>query len=386
MKKTQKRASKGSVSVSDRNGRLQLRWSYQGKPFYLAAGPNNPVNYQAAQAKKFEIQADIAYSRFDVTLAKYKPEPLVEDQEGWDTVTLFAAFTQAREQAGTSRQTIAAKYRCLATNLKAFGRDITTEQEGYQFAAMLRSQQSPTVANQNLVLLKAFGKWCINTGKAEVNPFINIHPVTNGRRCGSNRYPFSKAEIKAFLATLKTHPKLYCYHDFCLVFFNLGLRPSELIGLRWKHLDLPRKQVLICESLVQSRDKGVTEKWIRKTTKTGRERMLRLSDRLVAMFEGRAMQTHDRKPDELIFTAPNGQPIDGRHLTDTLWKPICLMAGIEYRPPYAARHGAISHGMEKFGWTDQQAADFAGHSSVRLVQETYRHALEVPEPLDLTGE
>lgn len=72
---TQHKASKASVQIKNSNGRLQLAFSHRGKRHYLSLGlPDNKVNRKAAQAKASLIESDIAFDRFDPTLAKYKPQ------------------------------------------------------------------------------------------------------------------------------------------------------------------------------------------------------------------------------------------------------------------------------------------------------------------------
>ena len=74
-KSSKNKAPKGSVRIKVSNGRLQLVFSYGGKRHYLLLGlPDNKLNRKVAEAKAKLIKADIAYERFDPTLAKYKPQ------------------------------------------------------------------------------------------------------------------------------------------------------------------------------------------------------------------------------------------------------------------------------------------------------------------------
>lgn len=68
------RASKGSVSILNSNGRLQLRFRFGGKRHYLSTGlPDTVPNRKLAEPKASEIEKDILFERFDPTLEKYKP-------------------------------------------------------------------------------------------------------------------------------------------------------------------------------------------------------------------------------------------------------------------------------------------------------------------------
>lgn len=74
-KVTQLKASKGSIQIKVSNGRLQLVFSQAGKRHYPSTGlADNKLNRKAAEAKVLLIEADIAYDRFDSTLARYKPQ------------------------------------------------------------------------------------------------------------------------------------------------------------------------------------------------------------------------------------------------------------------------------------------------------------------------
>ncbi len=76
----QRKASKGVVGVESFQGRLRLRLPrqvYGGKQKYLTLGlDDTPENRVLANGKAKQIEADIAYERFDPTLAKYRPEYL----------------------------------------------------------------------------------------------------------------------------------------------------------------------------------------------------------------------------------------------------------------------------------------------------------------------
>ncbi|MHC5733192.1 MAG: Arm DNA-binding domain-containing protein, partial [Nostoc sp.] len=68
------RASKGSVSILNSNDRLQLRFRYRGKRYYISTGlADTPNNRKLAELKASEIEKDILCERLDLTLEKYQP-------------------------------------------------------------------------------------------------------------------------------------------------------------------------------------------------------------------------------------------------------------------------------------------------------------------------
>lgn len=375
--KTKYRNRKGSVSITSRSGMLRLRWTYQGQSYQMALGmSDSPLNRHLAQGKAAEIQADIVYGRFDPSLDKYRPQADAIAVVELGTSHLFEQFIDYRRKDGTSGQAIASRYKSLLSNIKRFGRSIEDEETARELVDFLRSRQSPQTANQNLSLLKAFGCWCVKQALCSMNPYIAIKPLKCSRSI-HNRQPFSRDEVQRFLATIRTDSVNYRYYDFCYVMLSLGLRPSEAIGLRWQHIDLERKQITISETMARSED-GKTAGYARqrKSTKTVNVRTLPLSDRLVALFQGR--HSPESQPDDLVFTTKRGGVIDDHNFRERVWLKTCKQAGIKYRPPYTARHTLLSHGIEYEGWTLVQAAQIAGHTSTRMVAETYGHMLDQP--------
>jgi integrase len=381
-KKRKTRNSKGAVHLHHRGDYLELRWTYQGKAYRMSAGLNTPLNVYNTKQIISQIEWDMVTGEFDPTKEKYRPQSHDEPQEtaSQPTTELFEQFIEFRRQEGTSGQTIASKYAPLLSNLKRFGKSIRSEKEARAFVAQLRNRQSALIANQNLKLLKGFGNWVVEQSIWEQNPFKGIKPLKENNQTPASRKPFTVDEIRALLTTARENPKFSHYHEFCMTLLYLGLRPSEGIGLRWKHIDFERKQVTICESLSRSSE-GKTAGYARqrKATKNGNERILDLNATLIAVLSEKRSPTSD--PDDLVFTSPKGKPIDDHTFSQRIWKPLCAAAGVEYRVPYAARHTTISHLIDQ-GANFFQAAYVAGHKSTRMVIERYGHMVNRPEMPD----
>lgn len=357
---------------------LRLRWSQGGKQRQLSLRiADTPANRQLAQQKANAIEADLISGNYDPTLGRYRLRPSSPETRTVDTGDLFEHFTESRRVEGISGQTIATKYKALRANIARYGADIETIQDARQFIDMLRDRQSAGIVNQNLVMLKAFGRWLVKHGYIATNPFELIRPLKGAARRVQDRTPFSKDELVRLLETMRQHPTASHYYDYTVVLFSLGLRPSEAIGLRWGHIDLVGQKINICESLSRSSE-GLTSGYSRerKGTKTDNARILPLNDRLIELFAAR--RPTDAQADDLVFTTAKGLPIDDHNYRERYWKPMCEAAGIKYRPPYTTRHTLLSYGIEYQGWTLAQAAYIAGHSDTDMVSRTYGHLLDMP--------
>lgn len=69
------KVSKGSVQIITSHDRLQLRFRFAGKRYYLSLGfPDSTTNRKLAEKKAREIELDILSGNFDQTLQKYKTQ------------------------------------------------------------------------------------------------------------------------------------------------------------------------------------------------------------------------------------------------------------------------------------------------------------------------
>jgi integrase len=374
-----KRGKRGSVSITTRNKMLRLRWTYQGKEYYLALGcSDTPFNRTLAKRKAASIEADLAYGAFEPSLEKYKDKPVPVPQEvrAQSTVELFIAFMEARQADGsTSGQAISSRYKPLLSNLKRFHKDIASEELAREFVDYLRSRQSPLIANQNLSLLKGFGTWAIEKEHITSNLFQVIKPLKVSHVVSPTRLPFTATETRKFLDAAKLHPRWHSYHDFCMALLYLGLRPSEGIGLRWRHIDWQRRTIHLSESLSRSAD-GRTAGYARqkKSTKNQKFRVIDMHPDLYAMLQGRF--TPGVNPDDLIFTTVKGKAIDDHNFSQRTWRDLCKAAGIEYRVPYAARHSLGSHLLENGATIPQVAAVLSNRPETTA--RHYAHAINRP--------
>lgn len=373
------------MSVTVRHEILRLRWLYEGQQKQLSLRiSDTPANRQIARQKAAQIEADIISGGYDPSLDSYRvisSAPLAPTST--PTVELFEQFTEFKRLDGISGQTISTKYRALRSNIARFGRDILTTEDARQLVDLLRGRQSPQISNQNLVLLKSFGKWLVEQTFLYTNVFAPIKSLKGAKAVKvQDRTPFSREELALFLETMRSHPTASHYYDFTLVLFSLGLRPSEAIGLRWIHVSLSNKTVTIRESLSRSPD-GRTSGCARtrKGTKNDTVRVLRLNSQLVELFTNRWHLA--AAPDDLIFTSATGEPIDDHNYRERYWKVVCEAAGIRYRPPYTSRHTLLTYGLEYERWTPKQAAAVAGHTTTRMIEETYSHLLNMPDMPDM---
>jgi integrase len=155
-----------------------------------------------------------------------------------------------------------------------------------------------------------------------------------------------------------------------------GLRRGEIVALRWRHVDLERRQVAVVESAEQTRA-GVRL----KAPKSGRGRKVALPAK--AVEELRAWRT--RQAQELLrlgvrlgdesFVCPreDGVMIQPQTLT-RLWERFVDSSRLPPIRFHDLRHSHATH-MLASGVHPKIASERLGHATVGLTLDTYSHVI-----------
>jgi len=329
------------VTIENHDGRLRLRWQYQGKRYGFACGVKaDAMGMSVARMRAAEIERDIQAGYFDPTLLKYKPQRLGRNGTDITAPELFHRFTQHQQRSkGLAASTVEAKYKPLGGSLARWlnvSASQVTSRRAEDFASLCMERLNPRTAKERLWLLSSCWQWA--KGQYQIvdpNPWeglasrIKIAPTQKVR-------PFSRAEITAILGCFQTHRYYRHYYDFVCFLFGTGCRIGEAVGLKWKHISPDFRTVWIGETL--------TRGMRRSTTKNRKDRTIILTEKLSEILRQRSIG-RDPKPDELVFPAPKGGAICDQLFNRRAWRTVLAKMNIEYRKPYSVRHSAISHAL-----------------------------------------
>jgi len=186
------------------------------------------------------------------------------------------------------------------------------------------------------------------------------------------REPFSAAEARKLLAAVAGQP-----HDaLWSVLLMLGLRRSELCGLRWDDLDFAARTLRISRS-VQRVDGQLRE----LPTKTRRSnRTVPLPPRcLYALAEHhrRLQEQHGHGPGQpwpptgYVFATRAGTPLEPRNLS-RMFGQLCDEHGIRRVPLHALRHTCVSL-LLALGIHPRVVMEIVGHSAIEMTMNVYGH-------------
>ncbi len=166
--------------------------------------------------------------------------------------------------------------------------------------------------------------------------------------------PFSFPEMKAFLANVDPHHVPY----FTTAFLT-GMRPNELLALKWLHVDFDMRCITIREGRVQGFEGPP------KTLSSYRD-----IDMLDPLYEVLRQHRLTSPQDAThVFTGRKGGPMEVNNLRNKVWYPAIQGAKLRKRTMYQTRHTfaslMLSHGEDPL-WV----ARMLGHTTLDMI---FRH-------------
>ncbi|MFJ3391324.1 tyrosine-type recombinase/integrase [Leifsonia aquatica] len=207
-------------------------------------------------------------------------------------------------------------------------------------------------------VLSALFAWAVRERILRENPVDSV-PVPRG--IGTNEtteiYPFSLAELLSVYRDLRLASGRWA--DLALVLGLTCIRWGELMALRTRYVQqLPHASLRVSRSAPDGKS-------VRNSTKGGKARVVPLADRLKPIFEEWSV---GRRPDDLIFATPSGNPIGGSN-----WKRTVRWTELgRGRRVHDLRHSAATLWLSA-GIDVKTVQTWLGHASMTLTVDTYAH-------------
>jgi integrase len=185
------------------------------------------------------------------------------------------------------------------------------------------------------------------------------------------RHPLTPDEIRAFLKAVRDD-RLYAMF---VVIALLGLRRSEVLGLKWEDVDLVDGMLTVRQGLHR-----IGGKLQLMPTKTARSRRtVPLPGPVLASLRAHRTeqdlerrQLAERWPDSgFVFTTPIGTPIDPDNCSKIV-RAALKQAGVRSVRMHDFRHGVVSVLMG-LGVPPRTVMEIAGHSGLEMTMNVYAH-------------
>lgn len=182
------------------------------------------------------------------------------------------------------------------------------------------------------------------------------------------------AEVETLLETASSNQ----FFPIIYMAISSGLRQSELLGLRWRDIDLDALSTSIVQTLYKRR--GVCTFQHPKTNRSRRRvamtpklslflRDYRKEREVLCLELGRVLGL-----DDLVFSNYDGRPVDPSMLSHEFAR-IVKRAGLEHVRFHDLRHTFASLALLR-GAKPKVISEALGHSSVAFTMDVYSHIIE----------
>jgi integrase len=194
----------------------------------------------------------------------------------------------------------------------------------------------------------------------DFNPFFGYSNLPENASNYQIR-PFSLDEQQNILQELPEHWKPYFR-----VAFGLGLRQGEQLALKSSDIDFSKGLLTICKAMTLNEN----GKKIEGATKN------KYSQRIVPILPAIAPLLETQKAicekldSNYLFCTETGCCINHANLSNRVWKPALIRAGIPYRPMIQTRHSFATTALS-LGENPLWIADVMGHSDTQMVLRIY---------------
>lgn len=165
----------------------------------------------------------------------------------------------------------------------------------------------------------------------EVNPCKFVYIEGDHREYEPN--PLTTDQLFDFIEVWDNDERLKEYSNYVTGLAFLGARPSELSAVRWKNVDLDKKEIKIRESFT-TQPNGSIQLDSKLKSKRAR-RTLAIPEYLL----GRLHFRKDKFPNnEFVFSSYEGQPIHMSNFRNRYFKQAILKVPFDISVPYDLRH------------------------------------------------
>lgn len=219
-------------------------------------------------------------------------------------------------------------------------------------ASLKEGKMTSRTINRKISSLRSFFKYHIRTGNVEENPMTVIHASKVSRRLPT----FLEQKDIAILLNDLEFPDTWAGksdHLMLAIFYNTGLRLSELINLKERNIDASS---------------------IKVTGKGDKERIIPISSQLYGQI---AQYIEDKKKlgpsvDRIrLIVNENGKQVNAKHVYLVVKKYLALVTTVSKKSPHVLRHTFATH-LSNNGADLNSIKELLGHSSLAATQ-IYTH-------------
>lgn len=194
--------------------------------------------------------------------------------------------------------------------------------------------------------------------------------VTAPRPDAEEIVPLDREQVRALLEAARGE-RLEALFILALA---TGMRRSELLGLKWRDLDVSDKRLSVRRTYGVDGYGEPKSKKSKRSIKIGPATMAALSAHRQRQNEER-LAFSDWQDEGLVFAGENGQPMKPQRASKGAFGRIKKRAGL----PESTRFHDLRHTCATFllrdGWNAKYVQELLGHSTIAITLDTYSHVL-----------
>jgi len=228
-----------------------------------------------------------------------------------------------------------------------------------------------TVSYVHTVIHKVLAD-AVDLGLVNVNVADRAKPPRPKAKESKEIKSWTADELRRFLELVEGHRLEAAWHLAALT----GMRRAEVLGLRWRDLDMDAERLSVRQALV-----SVGYEIVISTPKTHQARTIDLDPRTVGQLRRhRELQRRERKEwggdyedRDLVFCREDGSPIHP-HTFSQAFERIVARSGLPTIPLHGLRHTHATIGLA-LGVPAKVITERLGHENVAFTLKQYAHVL-----------
>lgn len=225
-------------------------------------------------------------------------------------------------------------------------------------ASMKEAGLASKSINRKISTLRSFFKYHLRTGKLESSPMTQVLAPKNAKRLPVFIKEEDTRELLQTLSGATEDWKTLNAKMLIALFYSTGMRLSELINLKEKHLDLRRSQVKVLG-------------------KGNKERIIPIGTGLIKSIEEyRQLKRREfEKTEEVLLVTEKGKKLYPKYAYLLVRQYLGQAATLDKKSPHVLRHTFATHLMNA-GADLNAVKELLGHSSLASTQVYTHNSIE----------
>lgn len=242
-----------------------------------------------------------------------------------------------------------------------------------QVRAMLKTMSDNGLSPRSVQYVRATLRVALKQAVADGLAHRNVAELVQGPAVKRKPVsPLTPEQVGAFLAGVRGDRLEGLY----VTAFTMGLRQSELLGLRWQDVDFDAPTLRVMQTLERGKGGGFG---LPKTDKSRRVLYLptvtatALRTHRTRQIEERLRAGHEWRESGLVFTTHIGTALDHANVRNYFQRHLARL-GLPHQRFHDMRHACASFLLTE-GVPLKVVQEVLGHSQISLTADTYAHVM-----------